>query len=340
VVHASWRGGDGAVIVEAFDDHGALPSRIAKTRLSHPALSGAASDRAVNGANGHQREVANLLNIAPEAGRAGVDVPRLLGESQLRERPVLIESALHGDPAAAWLAGHPERLPDVLSALVDWLESWNSATCVNRPLTRDLLMDALLRPAAALDDELDAGWDYFGWLETICESLEGRDVPLVAAHNDLTMVNVLIANDGGTGGRMRLGVIDWENASANNLPLGDFFYAAVDAVAATRDYADRHAAFDACFITGGAWTELVGTLARRLRCNLNIPEDVATLCFHACWLQYAEQAREQPAGKEAHQFLHIAQTLAQRTAIETHNLQPATEPAALARNLPSGGAAR
>jgi hypothetical protein len=231
------------------------------------------------------------VQVAAEAGRAGVDVPRLLTQGQLGDRPVLIENAVQG-------------------SLADWLERWHRATAVRRPLSRARLVDALLRPAAELSADLQLGSDYLGWLETMAATAEGQEVAWVAAHNDLTMVNVLVLRGRTDGQQAQLGVIDWEDATESNLPLADFFYAAVDAAAATDDYADRAAAFAACFAPGGAWAGLVASYRDRLCRGLDIAEDVAALSFHACWLHYAARARQGPAGRETRHFLRIAQALA------------------------------
>ena len=118
---------------------------------------------------------------------------------------------------------------------------------------------------------------------------EGRAVKLVAAHNDLTTANVLVAHDG------RLGIVDWDTAAPRALPLTDLFYAVADAEAATRGFADRVAATSV-------------EHERRFRDALGLDDAVADLCFHACWLRHA--ANESLRDQETRPFLEIARTVA------------------------------
>ena len=46
---------------------------------------------------------------------------------------------------------------------------------------------------------------------------------ITAAHNDLTMANVLTSREG-------IGILDWEAAVADGLPMTDLWYALADAV--------------------------------------------------------------------------------------------------------------
>jgi hypothetical protein len=122
-------------------------------------------------------------------------------------------------------------------------------------------------------------------------------MPFVAAHNDLTMVNVFLPQDG-------LGIVDWEDASDEGLPLVDFYYSVVDAAAASMRYADRGEAFNRCF---GEASGLAVRHEQKLMRALALTPAQAELCFHSCWLTYA--ARERRAATSPGPFLEIARRL-------------------------------
>ena len=157
--------------------------------------------------------------------------------------------------------------------------------------SRELLERELLAPAGAvgLPDS------YVSELERMGRAAEGKPVRLVAAHNDLTTANVLVAGGG------RLAVVDWDTAAPRALPLGDLLYLLADAEAATRGFADRVAAFFAA---------PRGEHERRSRDALGLDETVADLCFHACWLRHAANEAMRP--EEARPFLEIVRAIAAR----------------------------
>lgn len=232
------------------------------------------------------REAAAMQLHAPAARRAGARVaaPALAA----RAAPLLLQSAVAGTPASAALAAAPRRLPAVLDRLAGWLEGYARQTRVERVVDAAWLQRELLAPLEAVAPHLPAA--YVARIAGLGRSFVGGAAPLCAAHGDLTMWNVLLGPDGS------LGVIDWEDARAATFPLGDLLYGAVDAVAAAAHYADRPAAFRACFAPGGAWQPLVAGLRARLAAALGADAAWQELCFHACWLGYAaaELARGGP----------------------------------------------
>jgi hypothetical protein len=115
-------------------------------------------------------------------------------------------------------------------------------------------------------------------------------------------VNILVDESG------QLGVIDWESARSEDLPLIDFFYAVVDAVAAVQRYANRAQAVANCFAPGCAAVSTVAPITARVRDAVEVPAEVPELCFHACWLCHA--ADEHQKEKPRRPFLQIVQWLA------------------------------
>jgi aminoglycoside phosphotransferase (APT) family kinase protein len=127
---------------------------------------------------------------------------------------------------------------------------------------------------------------------------------ITAAHNDLSMWNVVVAND------RRIGVVDWEAASTCSLPLLDFYYAAVDATAATRGYADRLRAFASVFGDGGVPSGKTAELESIILKGLGVDRTSARLAFHACWLHHAVNELQRTSGVQPGPFVRIVQSIA------------------------------
>lgn len=197
---------------------------------------------------------------------------------------------LEGVAASTVLERRPAELAGVIERVTGWLARWNLETAAASVVTERLLEDELLAPARLLESTLRDGTRYRAWLEERSSAWIGAELPLVAAHLDLTMANVLLGRDGG------IGVVDWAQARENRLPLTDFFYAVTDAAAAVAGYRDRLAAFRSCF-AGGAHSTLARHLERVLAESLGVSPAVCELCFHACWLHHAaNELRQRPDG--------------------------------------------
>ncbi|HEX6106087.1 MAG TPA: hypothetical protein VFZ26_10925 [Gemmatimonadales bacterium] len=253
-------------------------------------------------AGGLEREAAALAELAPAARAAGAAVPAGTLSSPASRCPALLLDRLAGTPAFTLLAARPTAYEGVVRGLGAWLEAWSRATCRARHLDAATLDAWVLGPARRLADRFEGGAEYSAWLESRCKPLVGRAVPVVATHNDLTMSNVLVQPGG------KLGIVDWEAAAAEGLPLRDFAYAAVDATAARDRYRDRPGAFDRCFGAGGSG--VVGEVLRRLRRAVDLPEDFATVAFHACWLQHAEDEQRKRGPGERLPFLECVRRAA------------------------------
>jgi hypothetical protein len=251
------------------------------------------------------REAGVLLEVAPSARLTGVDVPKPLLVRRLSGRSLLVEDRLAGQVAAALLASRPRAFSSVISLVAEWLEAWHRSSAAVRTLESSELRGYLLEPAGSLAGELRNGADYVAWLSEQARDLAAVPFPLVSAHNDLTMFNVLVS-------RNALGVVDWESAAVDRLPLTDLIYASVDAAAAASRYEDRAAAFEDCLSPGGRHAQLVPQLLRSLATAVGATEKVAELSFHACWLHHAaNEQRDAPAGGER-PFVAILRQVADR----------------------------
>jgi hypothetical protein len=250
------------------------------------------------------RESSTLVSGAAVSARAaGANVPGLLGSGTLGNARVLVLERLDGHLAATLLARSPERFEDVLGRITRWLVEWGRITARTTRLESASLDDWILRPARLLAAAIDPGGAYVARLEHLCAEASGQEVVITAAHNDLSMWNVVVANDG------RIGVVDWEAASTRSLPLVDFYYAAVDATAATRGYADRLRAFTGVFgdasVPSGRTAELESIVLN----GLSIDRTCARLAFHACWLHHAVNELQR-SGVQSGPFVRIVQSIA------------------------------
>ena len=285
VLATSWRWPQGPVVLYCFAEAEAEPWGLVKV----------GPDSA--------REAELLQRLGGSAATAGARVPRLLAAGDVAGRLALAETVLDGSPAAEVLARSPARFEEVAGAVTGWLERWQRETAQPARVAVNLLERELLDPLAELEAELPDALAYRDWLAARCAALAGREIQLVATHNDLTMWNVLLDRRG------TLGVFDWAEAREAGLPLVDFFYAVVDAAAACDGYRSRLDALRGCFEPGGARAGTTAALRERLRASLGVDTEVAELGFHACWLQHACNERRVRGGDG---FLEIARWLARR----------------------------
>lgn len=231
-----------------------------------------------------EHEAQRLRNVAETAAAAGAEVPSVLHTTRIGGAPVLLETFVRGTAAARVIAARPEAMEPITTALARWLTSWAAITAATTTLDAELVDAFSLGPLRAMAAELPSR--FVALIGTQAESLIGQPVQTTAAHNDLTMWNVMVRED------ESIAVLDWENATSHALPLTDLFYAIVDAVAATDGYADRPAAFRSCFGQTGARAEWAGVLVNAQRRALGLDERLVATSFASCWLRHAHSERQ------------------------------------------------
>lgn len=275
VLTETWREHGGSSLVHVFGPTGAAPFAVAKVR-------------AADAEAAHARELAALETVAPGARVAGVETPELIASSRVGGRPALLASAVPGRPASLL----PNR-PGALDRLAAWLEAWGRATVVPDGLSAAEVEERLAAGVRALAPHLPGADAYEASLRRLAAPL-----PAVAAHNDLTTANVLLAGD-------RLGIVDWESAAARDLPLRDLVYATVDVHLATGRFPSRPAAFEACYLRNGVEADAARRHLARARAALGLTREAVLACFHACWLEHAaNDLRRIPAGES--EFVAVA----------------------------------
>ncbi len=252
---------------------------------------------------GAGRELRALREIAPGAAVGGARVPEVLAAGEIGTVPFVLQSALAGRTAAVLVLRRRVTARGLQEQLAAWLDRWSASTASPRALSAEDIDRFVLGLAVELAPQLGSSYPtYLDHLRELSANAIGQACPFVPSHGDLTLANVLL--DGSA-----IGVVDWEHASADSLPLLDFFYSAVDAVAAESAYADRAAAFNSCFAPGGAHAADVRALLRRLVTSLAVDSSLQELCFHACWLHHAaNETRRVPAYPGP--FMTILRTIA------------------------------
>lgn len=298
LVRGNWRGHAGATVVLALEPSSSQVSLVAKV--------GNPDDAA--------REAQALRTVAAGAAFNGMRTATWLRSLRLREKVAIIEEGIEGQPGAVWLARRPGRLNEFLAMLVRWLEQWAMASREDAVIEVSEFHAAVLKPAQRLTSMLADPDSYLDWLAGLGNRVVGTRLARIAAHNDLTMWNVLVAPSG------RIGVLDWAESQARTIPLGDVAYAVVDAVASVERYRSRPDAFAACFSPDARRPQGVGWL-RQVAAKLDLSGDAQALCFHACWLRHAVNELEQEQGR-AGPFIAIVRQLAAQRAMVAGDVAP------------------
>jgi hypothetical protein len=281
-------------VMRRLPEQGGRPDLIVKV-----ALDAGGEDRLAR-----EREALEIL--APDARRAGAAVPRLCRT----EAPwLLVTAALAGRPASSVLAGKPAELEDIFGGLAAWLGSWAEVTASTIPAERKLLVRLLSARAESVAQSGLPVAEYVEALTALTERIESESLILTAAHNDLTMSNVLVRRGG-------CGVVDWESAVAASPPLVDLWYALADAVA--RACRVTHAKAVEALVRGRAPapSALAGLPAHHARA-LGMSAEQAMLSFHACWLHHA--ANERARGVAHGPFLAVVRNVVEKRLLWPHD---------------------
>jgi len=290
IVSTSWRRRRGSIILHPLSGSKSIPSIVMKM--------GWKADGDFNPAI----ELTTLERLRPQAMCAGALVPETLFVNEIGKRPVVVQSAASGQSVAAILFSKPKHLFQVMKQVTAWLERWNLSTRFMRCLDSNFVDQELLTPAATLAPVIENGGEYRSWLAERCAMIDAT-VPLVAAHGDLTMWNILLDTSGS------LSVVDWEAARENSFPLVDFFYAMTDAVVMARSYG-RGKALRECFMPSGVYEREVKNLLIQVVRTVEIPRGFSDLCLHACFLRHAVNERQMSEPGEGQPFLKTVQWLA------------------------------
>lgn len=226
-----------------------------------------------------EREAQNLAALAE--GAVAASVPRLLGIEHHDGWPMLLQTALAGEPLdRPTTRRDPDRW---VRAARDWLGQLTADGCPDDTEDADDWCRVAEKPLAdfaricPLQDEervaLDETRSRVGDLRTL-------SLPRVFEHGDLSHPNVLRL-PGGT-----LGVLDWELAERRGPPACDlFFFLAYVAFARDqcRSTTDYLRAFEEAFFGRTAWAR---PYVLEYADGLGLTTDALDALFLMCWARY------------------------------------------------------
>ena len=223
-------------------------------------------------------EAQALAAHGPLARRAGAEIPVAVNVPGIPDW-ALVTNALDGRPAASVLATAPHRRPGIARSISDWLLNWNRSTLTTTLASAEMLMSALTGPARSLMRLGRTTAAYLAAMEELAHAIRDRPMPCVATHNDLTMTNVIVREDG-------IGIVDWETAAPVGVPLADLFYTLTDAVARATRCRPAQALSQHGHDSGrspNTMNALTGEHARAL----GLTDLHRRFAFHSCWLHHA-----------------------------------------------------
>jgi hypothetical protein len=221
----------------------------------------------------HERRALEALGAGP--GRMTAGTPPLLGHGTHSGFPWLAEGALDGRQL-----GRRDLLAD-RDGIVGKVRLWTAGLPVrNAPADLDRLVFGEL---AALEEVIGSGGGdasmtaLIGTTRAALGPLRGVRMPAVVEHRDLAPPNLLLQPDGS------IGVVDWELAEPDGLPLADlaFFLGwAASAGAGSTAPTSVAMAVDAALLDDAGWARLV--LAAEAR-RLGLDADTVERLMPAVW---------------------------------------------------------
>jgi aminoglycoside phosphotransferase (APT) family kinase protein len=226
---------------------------------------------------GIEREAAVLRALREACPSLRATVPRVVALTD-GDRPLLVETALAGRPLS------PRMLRATSSRGIDAVVRWLIALSATRRSGDEASFDRLVgdplrflaesSPSRAPERELVAR------TLDLVEPLRTLRVPRVLEHGDLGHPNLLWLEG------HKVGVVDWELAEEEGLPLHDlafFLTYATFALRRPRTDQERVAAFHDAFFAAGGWAKARVTVYQE---ELGLEENALAPLFAACWARY------------------------------------------------------
>jgi aminoglycoside phosphotransferase (APT) family kinase protein len=235
------------------------------------------------------RHEARMLAALSEAGVPPGAAPRVVATADLAGHGAVLEEAVHGRPLdRRLLRADPGRW---IGSVVRWLEDLPRAPRDAVVSVNELVRDPLERLRAKWPQDSDLAALVVRTLGLLAP-LERRPLPAVFEHGDLSHPNLLVHSDGG------LGVLDWELARPDGMPLHDLsFFLGYVALATFGDRGDPYTGLERVLAdrTWGAVPALHAEAARFGIDRAALPALIVT-----CWARaFAGLVERASAGTES-----------------------------------------
>ena len=228
-----------------------------------------------------ENEVAILRHIVSMDFGPKIAIPRALAIGRSDGLAIAVESALPGRPFAS--RARPRPGDPALAIAVEWLTRMGAAT--RAPVAPAAIAESLGRAVdrCARLYALTSGEQAF--LADQVERVAAHGCPTVLMHGDPGTWNLLLTSD------HHLGVLDWEAAELDGLPLWDLFHllrAYASASASSRwlphrslKLARRH------LVDGSPLTDAFASAVASYRLAVGLPEEVVEPLYHLGWVHRA-----------------------------------------------------
>ena len=190
-----------------------VPAALLKLALTHLAV------RSLR----RQTNVLEELRVDQRLGQWGAMLPSILAAGEIEGHAYMVERMLPGRDARRLLA-RPATRARIMATAVTAISELHQRTATSVVVGPELLDHWIDEPIRAIRHTYAA----LPWADTVnqaCgrladelrESLYGRTLSVSWIHGDYTPGNILVRPDDGT----LTGIVDWEHATANGLPLLD-----------------------------------------------------------------------------------------------------------------------
>jgi aminoglycoside phosphotransferase len=228
-----------------------------------------------------RREAANLSLIQSIRSGGFDSIPRIVAFEEYGGRPLLIETALAGQPMDRRMVRR--HLTRCCEAALAWLTEVQSSLSGANESTKSWFERQVEAPLDHVACAFSASAEEVRLLEEtrdLVAPLRDEALPLVVEHGDLSHPNLFLLQSGG------LGVVDWELAEPHGLPTHDLFFFLCYVAFAWHDarkHEENVSAFHTAFFGRSAWARrYVQIYADRLR----LPPRVLTPLFVLGWVRY------------------------------------------------------
>jgi aminoglycoside phosphotransferase len=235
------------------------------------------------GADGQLQREARNLRCAQRSREGGYrSIPRVVAFEENSGHRFLVETVVPGRPVRPdTIRLRPE---ETIQATIDWLFDFQSASAADSQPLEKLLGGRVAEQLAILDRFLPESGEERAALETTWSEIEvlaQSGLCTVFEHGDFSPPNILRDGEG------NIGIVDWELAEPQGVPLTDvlfFLTSAAFARARAGNGQRRVRAFQNAFYGDDPWAcKFVGQFCERFEIDPDLVRPLMVLC----WARYA-----------------------------------------------------